>query len=155
MEHGLTGPLVRTMRLPDLSAVTEIDRESFPHPWSQTLWRDELCSALGLYLVLEEKGTVFGYIGVKVVTDELHIMTIAVHPARRRRGFARALIEAALDDPASAEARGVYLEVRPSNSAARALYASLGFVEAGIRSGYYGDEDALLMTLYLQEGQPS
>ena len=142
------------MRLPDLSAVMEIDRESLPHPWSQTLWRDELFSTFGLYLVLEENGTVFGYIGVKVVADELHIMTIAVRPAHRRRGFARALVEAVLDDPASAGARRVCLEVRPSNSAARALYTSLGFVEAGVRSGYYGDEDALLMTLYLREGHP-
>ena len=74
-------------------------------------------------------------------------MTLAVRPERRRRGLGQALVEAALADPASAGARRVYLEVRPSNLAARALYGSLGFTETGVRPRYYGDEDALLMTL--------
>jgi len=77
-------------------------------------------------------------------------MTIAVRPERRRRGFARTLVEVALAAPASAGARRVYLEVRPSNAGARALYGSLGFVETGLRPAYYGDEDALLMTLDLR-----
>jgi [ribosomal protein S18]-alanine N-acetyltransferase len=77
-------------------------------------------------------------------------MTLAVRPERRRWGFARILVEAVLNDSASADARRAYLEVRPSNWPARALfYASLGFVEAGIRPDYYGNEDALLMTLDL------
>jgi [ribosomal protein S18]-alanine N-acetyltransferase len=54
-----------------------------------------------------------------------------------------------LADPTSAGAKRVYLEVRPSNLAARALYGSLGFAETGVRPRYYGDEDALLMTLDL------
>ena len=135
------------MRLADLPAVMEIDRQSLPRPWSEAIWREELRSPLGLYLVLEEGGAVSGHIGVKRVADEAHIMTLAVRPERRRRGFARALIESALADPASADVRRVYLEVRPSNAAARALYDSLGFVQAGARPGYYGDEDALLLTL--------
>ncbi len=143
----MTEPLLRPMRLADLPAVMEIDRQSLPRPWSEAIWREELRSPLGLYLVLEEGGAVSGHIGVKRVADEAHIMTLAVRPERRRRGFARALIESALADPASADVRRVYLEVRPSNAAARALYDSLGFVQAGARPGYYGDEDALLLTL--------
>jgi len=139
------------MRLSDLAAVMEIDRESLPRPWSEAIWREELDSPFGLYLVLEENGALSGYIGVKLVADEMHVTTIAVHPERRRRGFARTLIEAALADPASAGARRVYLEVRPSNTGARALYCSSGFVEAGVRPGYYGDEDALLMALDLRK----
>ena len=78
-------------------------------------------------------------------------MTIAVCPERRRRGLARTLIKAALSEPTAAGVCHVYLEVRPSNLAARTLYASLGFAETGVRRGYYGDEDALLMTLDLQK----
>ena len=143
----MTEPLLRPMRLADLPAVMEIDRQSLPRPWSEAIWREELRSPLGLYLVLEEGGAVSGHIGVKRVADEAHIMTLAVRPERRRRGFARALIGTALEDPASAGVRRVYLEVRPSNVAARTLYDSLGFVQAGARPGYYGDEDALLLTL--------
>ena len=138
---------MRPMRLADLPAVMEIDRQSLSRPWSEAVWREELGSPFSLYLVLEEGGVVSGHIGVKRVTDEAHVMTLAVLPERRRRGFAQRLLEAALAAPASAGVRRVYLEVRPSNLAARALYASLGFVQTGARPGYYGDEDALLLTL--------
>ncbi len=144
-----TEPLLRPMRLADLPAVMEIARQSLPQPWSEVVWHEEIRSPSGLYLVLEENGSVSGHIGVKNVADEVHIMTLAVRPERRRRGFARALVEAALADPASASARRVHLEVRPSNLAARALYDSLCFVKTGVRPGYYGDEDALLLTLNL------
>jgi ribosomal-protein-alanine N-acetyltransferase len=137
------------MRLSDLSAVMETDRRSLPTPWSEEIWRQELTGPFGLYLVFEEGDTLSGHIGVKLISSEAHVMTLAVRPERRQRGFARALIEATLNDPASAGARYVHLEVRPSNVAARALYGSLGFDKTGIRPRYYGDEDALLMTLDL------
>ena len=139
------------MRLSDLAAVMEITRRSLPLPWGETIWREELASPLGLYLVLEEDGAVSGYIGLKLISDEAHVMTIAVRPEHRRRGFARTLVEAALADPASADARRVHLEVRPSNAGARALYGSLGFVQTGLRPTYYGNEDALLITLDLRK----
>ena len=145
-------PLLRRMSLSDLPEVMEISQQSLPKPWSAGVWREELSSAFSLYMVLEENGAVSGHIGVKLVYDEAHIMTLAVRPERRRRGFARTLVQAAINDPASAGVRRVYLEVRPSNLAARGLYRSLGFVETGVRPDYYGDEDALLMTLDLREG---
>jgi ribosomal-protein-alanine N-acetyltransferase len=130
----------------------EIDRQSLSRPWSEAVWREELTSPFGLYLALEENGAVSGHIGVKLISDEIHVMTIAVRPELRRRGYARVLFQTALEAPASAGARRVYLEVRPSNTGARTLYCSLGFVETGLRPAYYGDEDALLMTLDLLKG---
>jgi ribosomal-protein-alanine N-acetyltransferase len=138
------------MRLSDLPAVMEISRRGLPLPWGEAVWREELTSPFGLYLVLEVDGAVSGYIGLKLISDEAHVLTIAVRPENRRRGFARNLVEAALADPASAYAGRVHLEVRPSNAGARALYGSLGFVQTGLRPDYYGDEDALLMTLDLR-----
>jgi ribosomal-protein-alanine N-acetyltransferase len=135
------------MRLSDLPEVMETDRRSLPKPWSEEIWREELSSPFGLYMVLAEGGALSGHVGLKLIFDEVHVMTLAVRPERRRRGLGQALVEAALADPASAGARRVYLEVRPSNLAARALYSSLGFTETGVRPRYYGDEDALLMTL--------
>ena len=137
------------MRLSDLPAVMETDRRSFPTPWSEEIWRQELTGPFGLYLVLEEGDNLSGHIGLKLISGEAHVVTLAVRPEWRRRGFARALIEAALGDPVSAGARYLHLEVRPSNVAARVLYRSLGFDETGVRRRYYGDEDALLMTLDL------
>jgi ribosomal-protein-alanine N-acetyltransferase len=135
------------MRLEDLPVVMEIDLQSLPTPWSKAVWREELQSPFSLYLVLVEGSAVSGHIGIKRVADEVHVVTLAVRLGRRRRGFARALIEAAL--AVCPGARWAYLEVRPSNLAARVLYGSLGFVQTGVRPGYYGDEDALLLTLDL------
>jgi ribosomal-protein-alanine N-acetyltransferase len=122
---------------------------SLPRPWSAAIWRGELSSPYGLYLVIEDRGEVFGQIGVRHVLGELHITTIAVRPEYRRRGHARALIGAAL--AAFPDASRVHLEVRPTNAKAIALYESLGFRETGRRPRYYGDEDAVLMTLNLDE----
>jgi [ribosomal protein S18]-alanine N-acetyltransferase len=137
------------MEARDLPSVMEIDALSLPRPWSAAIWRGELGSPYGLYLVLEERGEVFGQIGVRHVLGELHVTTIAVKPEYRRRGHARALIAAAL--AAYPNASHVHLEVRPTNAEAIALYESLGFRETGRRPRYYGDEDALLMTLNLDE----
>jgi [ribosomal protein S18]-alanine N-acetyltransferase len=143
------GPQLRRMETRDLPSAMEIDALSLPRPWSAAIWRGELSSPYGLYLVIEDRGEVFGQIGVRHVLGELHITTIAVRPEHRRRGHARALIGAAL--AAFPDASHVHLEVRPTNVEAIALYESLGFRETGRRPRYYGDEDAVLMTLNLDE----
>ena len=143
------GVHLRRMESSDLPSVMEIDALCLPRPWSATVWRGELSSPYGLYLVIEDSDGLCGHIGVRHVLGELHITTIAVRPECRRRGHARALIGAAL--AAYPHASHVHLEVRPTNAAALALYASLGFRKTGRRPRYYGDEDALLMTLDLDE----
>ena len=141
-------PLLRPMEVSDLPSAIEIDTLCLPRPWSETVWREELESPYGHYLVLEDGGGIFAHIGVRYLADELHVTTLAVRPERRRRGYARILLEAALGG--FPEARRIHLEVRPSNAAARSLYESLGFLTTGRRRRYYGDEDALLMTLDLE-----
>lgn len=143
------GSHLRRMEARDLPAVMEIDAMSLPRPWSAGIWRGELESPYGLYLVIEDQGEISGHIGVRHVLGELHITTIAVRPEYRRRGHARALIGAAL--AAYPHASHMHLEVRPTNAAAITLYESLGFSQTGRRRRYYGDEDALLMTLDLDE----
>ena len=138
---------LRPMRAEDLPQVWEIDSESLARPWSRTIWQEELRSPFGSYLVAESGGGIAGYVGIKYTADELHVMNIAVRPESRRLGLARRLLLAAVSG--HPEARTVYLEVRPSNDPARALYESLGFSTVGRRPRYYGDEDALLMSLAL------
>ena len=147
-----TGPVLRRMEAADLPAAMETDALCLPKPWSAGIWRGELQSPHALYLVVEEDGGISAQIGVRHVLGELHVTTIAVRPERRRRGHARALIGAAL--AAYPQARCVHLEVRPTNTAAIHLYESLGFRTTGRRPRYYGDEDALLMTLDLAEDRP-
>ncbi len=141
-------PAVRRMALTDLAEVMQIDAASLPRPWGVLAWREELESPFSLYLVLEKAQRVLAYIGTKYVVDELHVMTLAVRREHRRKGYAAALVRAAISS--YPEAAKVYLEVRPGNTAARRLYEALNFRVTGTRPRYYGDEDALLMTLDLR-----
>jgi len=135
------------MREEDLPQVCAIDSESLARPWTRSIWREELRGPFGSYLVAAVGGEISGYVGVKRAADELHVMSVAVRPENRRQGLARRLLLAAVSG--YPEARAVYLEVRPSNAPARALYESLGFSAVGRRPRYYGDEDALIMSLHL------
>ena len=91
-------------------------------------------------------GTLLGYGGISLAADEAEIITVAVSPAHRRQGIARALMEHMLRLAEDALA-SVYLEVRASNTPAIELYRSLGFAGTGVRKNYYTSprEDAVLM----------
>lgn len=139
--------MLRRMEMGDLAEVMEVDALSMPVPWGAAVWRGEITSPFGLCLVVEEEGRILGFIGTKRTLEEVHITTVAVRSEARRRGLARALLNGVLVHYPGV--RRVHLEVRPSNSGARAFYDSLGFRETGRRPGYYRDEDALLLTLEL------
>ena len=144
----MNAPRIRRMDFSDLSGALALDTECLPRPWSTGVWREELRSPYSMYFAIEDEGRIVAQIGAKLILDEMHVMTVAVLPSHRRRGHARALMETVLD--ANPQAREVHLEVRPSNTAAQALYESFGFETTARRPGYYGDEDALLMTLNLR-----
>ena len=127
--------------------VAALEKACFRDPWSEASIRGELENPLSLWLVAVEQGAVVGYIGSQTVLDEADVMNLAVDPAIRRRGVGRALLRA-LETRLRAEGvHALSLEVRPSNLAARALYAREGFVEAGRRPKYYVNpkEDALIL----------
>lgn len=98
------------------------------------------------FCAVGEGDVLLGYGGISLVADEAEIITVAVSPAYRRQGIARALMEHMLRLAEEARA-SVFLEVRASNTPARELYLSLGFAETGIRKNYYTSprEDAVLM----------
>jgi ribosomal-protein-alanine N-acetyltransferase len=140
----------------DLPEVLAIERSAFPTPWSEAAFQAELTGnsfARLLVARLERGGPVVGYVCFWVIFDELRILNVASAVPRRRLGVATALLQAALAAGREARVREATLEVRPSNSAARALYAKLGFAPAGRRRGYYADggEDALVLALPLAD----
>jgi ribosomal-protein-alanine N-acetyltransferase len=139
---------LRRLEPGDLDKVEEIERESYPTPWSRSMFVAELRkpSALAIGAYTEEAGLV-GYAFVSRYVDAWHIMNVAVASDHRRRGIATALLERLFEITASDPRSGHTLEVRVSNTQAIRLYERLGFEARGTRRGYYTDnrEDALIM----------
>jgi ribosomal-protein-alanine N-acetyltransferase len=139
----------RKLKLRDLGAIEEIERTSYPTPWSRSMFAGELAkpSSICLGAVDVEKEEIVGYLIISRYVDAWHVMNIAVAPEYRRRGIARSLMERLFEVTARDARRGYTLEVRVSNEAAIRLYEELGFKTRGIRRGYYTDnrEDALIM----------
>jgi ribosomal-protein-alanine N-acetyltransferase len=137
--------MIRAGTEADLDAVVEIEHASQPPGWSRAQFQEELQRPGGLFLVAEVEGCVRGFAIGWTVAKQNHILNVAVHPDHRRFGVARNLVESLLASGGGEEA---LLELRASNTAARALHKALGFEEVGRRPGYYRDgEDAILMTL--------
>lgn len=146
--------LIRQMRVIDIPAVMEIDRLSFPMPWSARSYEAEILKNEQSHFFVAEPTAgetdfqLVGYVGYWFIIDEAHISTIAVHPQWRGMGVGEKLLLAALDDALTVGATEASLEVRISNEVAQRLYRKYGFVETGTRKFYYRDngEDALIMT---------
>jgi ribosomal-protein-alanine N-acetyltransferase len=147
----LTTIELRRLALVDLRAIEEIERRSYPTPWSRSMFAGELAKpssiCLGAFDADGENGNLCGYLVVSRYVDAWHVMNVAVDPAQRGRGIATMLLERLFELTADDTRRGYTLEVRVSNATAIGLYERLGFEARGIRRGYYTDnrEDALIM----------
>jgi [ribosomal protein S18]-alanine N-acetyltransferase len=141
---------LRPLAARDLEAIEEIERASYPTPWSRSMFAGELTKPSSLCLGAFDGnagGALVGYAIVSRYVDAWHVMNIAVAPAHRRRGIASTLLDRLFVLTAGDSRRGYTLEVRVSNEGAIQLYEQLGFHRRGIRRGYYTDnrEDALIM----------
>ena len=121
--------------------VAALEPLCFSTPWSEAGVAAELENPVSRWYVAVEDGQVRGYIGTHQVLDEGEIMNLATDPAQRRRGIARALLTHACAQLTAAGAAYLLLEVRESNTPARALYAALGFTQVGRRPHYYSQPD--------------
>jgi ribosomal-protein-alanine N-acetyltransferase len=140
---------IERMRLEDVPAVHEIEAPSFPTPWPDYAFRQELqTNKMAHYLVVRAGHETVAYGGLWLMFDEGHITTFAVLPEWRRRGIGGRLMLALMDLSLELKARVMTLEVRLSNKPARELYGRFGFKPVGVRPRYYSDngEDALIMT---------
>jgi len=143
------------MTAKDLDEVLEIERQSFPRPWTRAMFESELKNPVSFMTVLKTdsggQSRLAAYIVYWVVHGEAHILNIAVDPAQRRRGSAELLLATALEQMRRNLVFEVFLEVRRSNTAARKLYENFGFVESFVRKNYYGDEDAIVMAFVFND----
>jgi ribosomal-protein-alanine N-acetyltransferase len=133
----------------DLNAIEEIERRSYPTPWSRSMFASELAKpssiCLGAFDPIDDR--LVGYLVISRYVDAWHVMNVAVAPDHRRHGIATQLLERLFELTSGRSRRGYTLEVRVSNTEAIRLYERLGFRAQGIRRGYYTDnrEDALIM----------
>ncbi|HOD36780.1 MAG TPA: ribosomal protein S18-alanine N-acetyltransferase [Syntrophales bacterium] len=159
-KRGTGDIVIGEMSGTDLPEIMKIERASFPVPWSEALFRQELEFALSRSLVAKSKGETggdaVGYITYWVIYDEIHVNNLAVKPDFRRRGIASRLVGTALEKALAEGAIRCTLEVRASNEAARRLYEKFGFTVQGVRSRYYAEsgEDALVMWADLNKERP-
>ena len=144
------------MTLNDLNEVLEIEKRSFPTPWSKRVFLKELHGEFSkIFLAISHrlgKQKILGYISIWFVREEVHILNLACHPDYRRSGVATGLIEYSLSFSCQLGARRAFLDVRESNHGALSLYKKYGFKPVGIRRGYYSDtqEDAVVMVLEME-----
>ncbi|MHB1871059.1 MAG: ribosomal protein S18-alanine N-acetyltransferase [Steroidobacteraceae bacterium] len=145
--------VIRAMGVLDVPEVFAIERESYPFPWSAGIFRD--CLRVGYFcqvITVEER--ICGYGVMSLGAGEVHILNLCIAEAQRSRGFGRSMLEHLLVHGAAMGMSEAFLEVRPSNCAALALYRSLGFEQVGLRRGYYqavnGREDACVLKLTLR-----
>ena len=141
--------VIRPMDNQTVAQVAGLEQICFSRPWSLSALEDELSNPLAAYFVALSGEVVVGYAGMHCILWEGHITNLGVSPALRRRGIARALLDALLTRARLQKLCLLTLEVRASNEAAIALYGGLGFVPVGLRRGYYDRprEDAVIMTL--------
>jgi [ribosomal protein S18]-alanine N-acetyltransferase len=139
---GTVGPLEDH----HLDEVVAIERVVYPRPWSVVTFRTELARDDRGYVVAHEGDEVVGYAGLAFGAGDADVLTVAVMPERQGRGHGTRLVSALLDAAAARGVDAVTLEVRASDEGAQRLYRRAGFVDAGVRPGYYQDgEDARIM----------
>lgn len=140
---------LRPGRFEDLAALWSIESRAHAFPWSKPLLADSLDKPEASLVAEDGEAQALGYAVFSVVADEAELFNIAVEPKRRRQGIGHFLLRGMLNAAWQQGARQCYLEVRPSNTAALALYRRAGFQTVGRRQDYYparqGREDALVL----------
>lgn len=144
---------IREMTMDDIEQVAALEAENFSAPWGATGFFSFLIRQDVLLLVAEEEEKIIGYCGAVTVLDEGDITNVCVSADARRRGIASALIRELTARTLEQGVTTLHLEVRKSNDAAISLYQKEGFVQDGLRKGYYESptEDAVLMSRHIQQ----
>lgn len=140
---------IRTMVHDDIAQVADIERRSYDFPWSHGVFRDCLLAGYSC-IVIEREERVAGYSILSIAAGEAHILNLCVDPKYRELGYGQRLLEEILERAAGAEVGEIFLEVRPSNRKAIALYNKKGFRQVASRPSYYqareGREDAAVLS---------
>ena len=143
---------IRKMRQSDLASVLAIENANYQFPWSEGVFKDCFKANYSCWVCAEDE-KILGFGIASIAVGEAHILNINIDPAEQNQGIGRKMLKNLIAVARDHKVETVFLEVRPTNLPAIALYNSMGFNEIGIRKGYYpaenGREDALMMALEL------
>lgn len=144
--------ICRRMRPSDLDIVVRNEEISYPNPWSKRIFLDCLRAGYECW-VLATRDNILAHGVLSAAVGESHLLTLCVHPQARRLSYGRRMLTHLLKEARRLGADTCFLEVRPSNDAARSLYYSMGFMQVGERRQYYPaatgstfKEDALILS---------
>ena len=142
----------RPMQMDDLESIMVIEPQIYPYPWTRGNFSDSLSSGYSAW-VLMLNDQIIGYSLMMLVLDEAHLLNLSVAKPYQKQGLGRVLLEHMVSIARKNKMANMFLEVRPSNISAIALYENMGFNEMAVRRKYYpapnGREDAVLMGLAL------
>ena len=143
--------IVRELKVEDSAAVAEMEQQIFSDPWSEKSVMETVQQKQSVCFAAEKAGHLLGYLLAYHAADEAEIARIAVQKEARRQGAAGKLMQALEHYCEEHKMEKLLLDVRESNEAARSFYTKNGFVEDGIRQGFYVNpsEDAVLMSRQL------
>ena len=143
---------MRMMQVDDLEAVAAIETVAYEFPWTLGIFRDCLRAGYECW-VLQQGQEIIGYGILSVAAGEAHLLNACVTPSHQGHGHGRHLVKRMIELARWHRVQRIFLEVRPSNHAAVALYPTLGFNEIATRPNYYpakhGREDAIVMAMEL------
>ena len=148
---------LRPMQMEDLDSIMQIEPTIYSHPWTRGNFSDSLANGYSGW-VLQQDNEMIGYSLLMMIMDEAHLLNLSIAKHRQKQGLGRYLLEHMCKIAKNHKALNMFLEVRPSNISAIALYENMGFCEISVRRSYYpadpkisktGREDAVLMGLAL------
>ena len=146
-------PPLGPMREQDLAEVMAIEDAIYSHPWTRGNFADSLRAGYECRTLRLGAGLI-GYFVLMAAAGEAHLLNLSIAAVHQRTGYGSLLLREAAGLARGLGARSLFLEVRPSNRAAQALYTRFGFRRIGVRRAYYpahaGREDALVLALPLQ-----
>jgi len=142
------------MRSSDLDEVLKLENDLYPFPWTRGNFLDSISSGYETWILRDSNGVLNGYFLLMLSVDDAHLLNITVKRELQGQGLGLVLLDKAKEIARARKLGAILLEVRPSNTRAEKIYRRYGFMQIGIRKGYYpapnnGREDAIVMKLPL------
>jgi ribosomal-protein-alanine N-acetyltransferase len=143
-------PVLRSITIDRLDQVMAIEAQAYPFPWNRGNFVDALAAGYLAQGLETPDGELLAYQIAMAGFEEWHLLNLTVAPAHQGQGHGLRLLETLAQHTRATGAHYLWLEVRPSNLRARALYQRFGFEQIGLRRAYYPDvggrrEDALVL----------